>query len=129
MEKILHVLCACFGMAAWLAVNGCWIELPLLVSVMPESWNLASHMSIIIQCANIGPLVITLLDMYCPSRLKLKPLIYILLLIGLCAQFLMFFFWNDTVEINGSSYSVPFLFFSLPLHSLTVLPQFLSSPL
>lgn len=121
MEKILHCLCAAFGMAAWLAVNGCWIELPLLVSVMPESWNLASHMSIIIQAANIGPLVITVLDVYCRNRLKLKPLIYALLSIGLVSQFLMFFFWDSTVEIKGSDYSIPFfvLFFAASLVDCT----------
>lgn len=121
MEPAVHVLCAAFGMAAWLAVNGCWVELPLLVSVLPESWNLASHMSIIIQCANIGPLIITISDIYCRNRLKLKPLIYTILVIGLVAQFLMFFFWDYSISINSNPVSVPFfvLFFAASLVDCT----------
>merc|ERR1712110_422299 len=51
------------------AINGVWVELPVLVSEMPEGWNLASQMSILIQCANVGPLIVTLMDIYCRSRL------------------------------------------------------------
>ena len=42
---------------------------------MPESWNLASQMSIVIQLANIGPLVVTLMDLKCNRYLKLEPLV------------------------------------------------------
>ena len=56
-------------------MNGVWVELPLLVNQMPESWNLASQMSIVIQLANIGPLVVTLMDLKCNRFLKLEPLV------------------------------------------------------
>ena len=56
-------------------MNGVWVELPLLVNQMPESWNLASQMSIVIQLANIGPLVVTLMDLKCNRYLKLEPLV------------------------------------------------------
>lgn len=57
------------------AINGVWVELPMLVNVMPEGWSLASQLSIIIQLANIGPLIVTLMDLYCRQRLNLKALV------------------------------------------------------
>lgn len=46
-------LCACFvslyGLGSWIVVNGLWVELPLLVNVLPEGWNLPAYLIIIIQ--------------------------------------------------------------------------------
>lgn len=38
-----------FGVSSWLAINGLWMELPSLVNVLPEGWNLPAYLSIIIQ--------------------------------------------------------------------------------
>merc|ERR1712227_1201539 len=92
MESLVHVLCALFGMASWLAINGVWVELPMLVNVMPGGWSLASQLSIIIQLANIGPLIVTLMDLYCRQRLNLKALIYSILLLGFASTLLLHFF-------------------------------------
>ena len=59
-----------------LAVNGAWVELPILVNVLPEGWSLASYMSVVIQLANIIPLGVTLLNHFCPRYLHLSALIY-----------------------------------------------------
>ena len=42
-------------------MNGLWVELPVLVSVLPESWALASYLSVIVQIANLGPISYALL--------------------------------------------------------------------
>ena len=52
----LDALAVLFGMASWISVNGLWVELPVLVSVLPESWALASYLSVIVQIANLGPI-------------------------------------------------------------------------
>lgn len=109
-SQYVHILAAAFGMASWLAVNGVWVELPLLVNQMPESWNLASQMSIVIQLANIGPLVVTLMDLKCNRYLKLEPLIYVLLVIGVISQLLLCFFWDH--PLNGRSIPFFILFFA-----------------
>ena len=107
---------------------------------MPESWNLASQMSIVIQLANIGPLVVTLMDLKCNRYLKLEPLvslegggskfdrqtigyhrgklplvtpnlqIYVLLVIGVISQLLLCFFWDH--PLNGRSIPFFILFFA-----------------
>lgn len=33
---ITHVLVALFGMGSWVSVNSLWVELPVVVSVLPE---------------------------------------------------------------------------------------------
>ena len=38
-----------FGLSSWIAINGLWMELPLLVNSLPEGWNLPAYLSIIIQ--------------------------------------------------------------------------------
>ncbi|KAH8009718.1 hypothetical protein HPB51_019029 [Rhipicephalus microplus] len=63
--RILVSLCSLlFGVSAWVSVNGLWVQMPLLVPVLPEGWNLGSVLVIVIQVANVGPLVYTLARNY-----------------------------------------------------------------
>jgi hypothetical protein len=45
----LDVLAVFFGISAWIAINGVFVELPLLVQALPEQWALASYLSVIVQ--------------------------------------------------------------------------------
>ncbi len=45
----VYVLVILFAVASWVDINGLWVELPLLVSELPEGWSLPSYLSIIIQ--------------------------------------------------------------------------------
>ena len=56
-EWLVHFLVATFGVSSWIAINGVWVQTPLLVQALPEKWNLASYLVVVIQLANIGPLV------------------------------------------------------------------------
>ena len=58
---LLDLLVLLFGISSWVSINGLWVELPLLVDRLPESWNLASYLSITVQIANIGPLLYSVL--------------------------------------------------------------------
>lgn len=48
-RPLVDLLATVFGIGAWVAINGMWVELPLLVTYLPEGWNLPSYLSIIIQ--------------------------------------------------------------------------------
>ncbi|VDM33059.1 unnamed protein product [Hydatigera taeniaeformis] len=48
----IAVLLIFFGLSSWIAINGLWMELPLLVNVLPEGWNLPAYLSIIIQASS-----------------------------------------------------------------------------
>lgn len=54
---VVNFLIILFGVSSWVAVNGLWVELPVLVDTLPESWQLASYIVITTQLANLGPLL------------------------------------------------------------------------
>ncbi|XP_034384953.1 riboflavin transporter 2-like [Cyclopterus lumpus] len=128
MSLLTHVLACLFGMGSWVAINGMWVELPLVVPEIPEGWYLPSYLTVIIQMANIGPLVITLMHRFRPGVLNERLIIYSIVGLGIVATFLLAFFWRHTVTIEGSLHSVPLLVLSFLLSvvdctsSVTFLP-------
>lgn len=128
MSLLTHVLACLFGMGSWVAINGMWVELPLVVPEIPEGWYLPSYLTVLIQMANIGPLFITLMHRFRPGALDERPVIYCIVGLGIIATFLLAFFWRHTVTIRGSSHSVPLLVLSFMLSvvdctsSVTFLP-------
>jgi len=58
----VYVAVMLFAMSTWIGVVGIWVEMPLLVNALPESWNLPSYLVIIIQCANLAPAAYALWD-------------------------------------------------------------------
>lgn len=128
MSLLTHVLACLFGMGSWVAINGMWVEIPLIVNDIPERWLLASYLTVIIQMANIGPLFITLMHRFRPGVLDERPVIYGIVGLGIIATFLLAFFWKHTVTLGASSRSVPLLILSFLLSvvdctsSVTFLP-------
>ncbi|XP_034031268.1 solute carrier family 52, riboflavin transporter, member 3-B [Thalassophryne amazonica] len=128
MSLLTHVLACLFGMGSWVAINGMWVELPLVVQDIPEGWHLPSYLTILIQLANIGPLFITLMHRFHPGMLDERPVIYVIVVLGIIATFLLAFFWKHTVQVGASSRSLPFLVLSFLLSvvdctsSVTFLP-------
>lgn len=104
------LLVVLFGTGSWVAINGLWVELPLLVSLgIPEGYNLASYLVIIIQIANIGPIIFTTLSYFMKGRRLEAPAIYIILPIGIVACLLLVFFWDVTSYVGGVLRSTPLL--------------------
>ncbi|CAJ1061995.1 solute carrier family 52%2C riboflavin transporter, member 3-B [Xyrichtys novacula] len=128
MSLLTHVLACLFGMGSWVAINGMWVELPLVVPEIPEGWYLPSYLTVLIQMANIGPLFITLMHRFRPGALDERPVIYCIVGLGIIATFLLAFFWRHTVALGGSMHSVPLLVLSFLLSvvdctsSVTFLP-------
>lgn len=128
MSLLTHVLACLFGMGSWVAINGMWVELPLVVPEIPEGWYLPSYLTVLIQMANIGPLFVTLMHRFRPGLLDERPVIYCIVVLGIIATFLLAFFWRHTVTIGGSLHSVPLLLLSFLLSvvdctsSVTFLP-------
>ncbi|XP_047214080.1 riboflavin transporter 2-like [Girardinichthys multiradiatus] len=128
MSLLTHVLVCLFGMGSWVAINGMWVELPLVVKEIEEGWYLPSYLTVLIQMANIGPLFITLMHRFRPGALDERPVIYCIVGLGIVATFLLAFFWKHTMIIAGSLHSVPLLVLSFLLSvvdctsSVTFLP-------
>ncbi|KAG9474624.1 hypothetical protein GDO78_004757 [Eleutherodactylus coqui] len=109
MAFVTHLLACIFGTGAWVAINGLWVELPLIVNDLPEGWYLPSYLTIIIQMANIGPLLVTLMHKIKPGLLKEVAVIYTIIFLGVVALFLLAFLWKETTWIAGRMHSTGFL--------------------
>ncbi|ROL49227.1 Solute carrier family 52, riboflavin transporter, member 3-A [Anabarilius grahami] len=134
MPLYIHVLACAFGLGSWVSINGLWVELPLIVNVLPEGWDLPSYLTVIIQLANFGPLLVTLAHKFCPGRLRENLVIYAVLSIGVVACVLLAVFWKNTTMFIGQLRSTAFfiLTFFLALvdctSSVTFLPFMMQLP-
>uniref|UniRef100_A0A8C0H9G8 Riboflavin transporter n=1 Tax=Chelonoidis abingdonii TaxID=106734 RepID=A0A8C0H9G8_CHEAB len=70
MALVVHILACLLGTGSWVAINGMWVELPLIVPRVPEGWYLPSYLTVLIQFANVGPLFVTLVHHFHPGRLS-----------------------------------------------------------
>ena len=101
----VYILVILFATASWIDINGLWTELPLLVNELPEFWDLPSYLVLIIQIANICPLVYTVVNRCAPNKVKEWPVIYIIIIVGITACALLIFFWSETTHIFGKERS------------------------
>lgn len=103
---IVYVLVIIFGMGSWIAVNGLWVELPILVNEAPEGWSLPSYIVILVQIANIGPLVYTLVNRLVPKHFNEKHGVYFIVIIGAAACLMLVFLWKKTAYVAGAERSI-----------------------
>lgn len=127
MAWLAHLLVCTFGLAAWLAVNGVWVELPIVVNVLPEGWELPSYLNAIVQFGNLGPLVVTLMHKFRPGLLDERLVIYAILSVGVASCVLLAVFWDETMVVGGAQRSIAFfaIMFFLALANCTSSVTFL----
>ncbi|XP_078542588.1 riboflavin transporter 2-like [Lissotriton helveticus] len=109
MALAVHVLACLLGTGSWVAINGMWVELPLIVPQIPEGWYLPSYLTVLIQFANVGPLFVTLAHRFWPGRLNEVAVIYAILCVGALACLLLAFFWRETTLVAGALRSTALL--------------------
>ena len=128
----LAILICLFGAGSWIEINGIWVELPILVPESPQYWKLPSYLTVIIQIANIGPLLYVLSNRYIKYKgrkvVTEVPVICFVLSVGVIASFLLAFTWKETSFIDGKEYSTALIVLSFFLalvdctSSVTFLP-------
>lgn len=106
---IVYCLVALFGIGSWIDINGLWVELPVMVPHLPEGWKLPSYLSVIIQIANVGPLLVTIVYVCCKKYMKEHFAIYAVLGIGAASCLLLSFFWKETSYVAGGMHSTALL--------------------
>lgn len=106
-KVLVDLLAIVFGIGSWIGINSMYLQLPLLVSSAPEGWSLPSYLVVIIQIANIGPILYTLFQKFSPRKLKDSHLIHLVFVLGIIASILMSFYYDKTLEIGGTERSVP----------------------
>lgn len=104
-RAIIHLLVILFGVSTWIGVNGIFIELPLLVTIAPEGWNLPAYIVIVAQSANVGPAIYALLH-----KSKCQPnessCILCLLCLQVLAMGLLIFLYDRTTTVGGERHSL-----------------------
>ena len=100
----ISLLALLFGMGSWIAITGLWLEMPLLIQKLPEGWRLASHLNIMIQFANIGPLIYW----FAHQKRLLNEIsaTHIQLVIGMISCGALILAWNQTWFVFQSEHSV-----------------------
>lgn len=112
---VTHGLIALFAMGSWISVNSLWVELPVVVSVLPEGWNLPAYLSVLIAFGNLGPIVVTITHHCAPGRLNERIVIHCIQLLAVAASALLAVFWSHTVTIAGEERSLLFFIFTFVL--------------
>ncbi|XP_077051515.1 solute carrier family 52, riboflavin transporter, member 2 isoform X4 [Siphateles boraxobius] len=106
---VTHILVALFGMGSWISVNSLWVELPVVVGVLPEGWNLPAYISVLIAFGNLGPVAVTLTHHFAPGQLNERVVIHIIQVLAVVAAAFLALFWSQVVTVTGEPRSVPFL--------------------
>jgi riboflavin transporter 2 len=102
---LVDILAILFGITAWISINGMFVQLPLMVQSQPEGWNLPSYLSVIIQIANVGPILYSVSKKFFPRRVKDSWIICVILVVGTAALLMMALFYNETSFVSGSEHS------------------------
>ncbi|MCI4391915.1 hypothetical protein PGIGA_G00139960 [Pangasianodon gigas] len=110
-----HIFVALFGMGSWIAVNSFWVELPVVVSVLPEGWNLPAYLSVLIAFGNVGPLAVTITHHFAPGCLNERVLIHVIQVLAVVASAFLALFWSEVATVAGAPRSVAFLLLSVVL--------------
>ena len=111
------ILICMFGLSSWLAINGLWAEMPALVPVLPEGDRLPSMIVVIIQLANVGPLIYLVITLVAgcvkKKRVNLEvPAVIVIILLGIISCVLLAIFWDHTSVLLNKMRSVPLLVLS-----------------
>ncbi|XP_019636278.1 PREDICTED: riboflavin transporter 2-like [Branchiostoma belcheri] len=109
VNPFVYFLAILFGSGSWIAFNGLWVELPIIVQHAPEGWSLPSYLSVTLSMANVGPIAFTLASVLAPGRVSVKAVVYTIVSIGIVSCALLPFFWNYTNYIAGANRSVALL--------------------
>ncbi|XP_075995393.1 solute carrier family 52, riboflavin transporter, member 2-like [Genypterus blacodes] len=131
---VTHGLMALFAMGSWVSVNSLWVELPVVVNVLPEAWNLPAYLSVLIALGNVGPIAVTITHHCAPGRLNERLVIHCIQLLAVVASGFLAVFWSHTVTIAGEERSLPFLICTFVLalvcctSTVTFLPFMFSYP-
>ncbi|CAG5956550.1 unnamed protein product [Menidia menidia] len=112
---VTHGLMALFAMGSWISVNSLWVELPVVVDVLPEGWNLPAYLSVLIALGNLGPIAVTLTHHCAPGRLNERLLIHCIQALAVVASACLALSWSELVTVGGQPRSLAFLLLSFVL--------------
>jgi riboflavin transporter 2 len=94
------------NLSAWIDLQGLFVEIPLIVPFTPERWTLPSIAAICVCAANIVPIIVVIVRWYQGKRFSEIPYIYMIIIVGVIACFILALFWQKTVFLFGRQRSI-----------------------
>ncbi|CAF1122566.1 unnamed protein product [Didymodactylos carnosus] len=101
-----YVLVAIMNLSAWIDMQGLFVELPLIVPFTPERWTLPSTAAMCVCAANIVPAVVIVLRWRQGKKFSEIPYIYMIIIVGIVACFILALSWQQTIFLFGRQRSV-----------------------
>lgn len=108
-DVLLYVLVIFFSMGSWIDINAIFSQINFISQIAPESSELISFIALLIQVANIFPLLYIIGRNKMPTTFQEKPMIIIILLTGTICLFVTSFIFDKVVMINNKPTSLPLL--------------------
>ena len=103
-KLIVHIFSLLFGIGSWIAITGLWLEIPVLINHLPERWSLASDMNLVIQLANVGPIICFFIRRFELTNEAKQS--HVLLAIALISCICLITSWSETVYVFGNHRSI-----------------------
>jgi Solute carrier family 52, riboflavin transporter len=97
---INFILFVMIGLSSWMLVNGLFVELPILMDVLPEHGRVPAYISLLVQTANLFPLAyIALLSSASRANIKRRDSLSMIILASCAILVAIFgsFAWQWTV--------------------------------
>ena len=94
------------NLSAWIDLQGLFVEIPLIIPFTPERWTLPSIAAICVCVANIVPIIIVIIRWRQGQRFSEIPYIYMIIIVGVIACFVVALYWQKTVFIFGRQRSI-----------------------
>ncbi|CAN7997768.1 unnamed protein product [Ixodes hexagonus] len=105
-RPVVDLLCVVYGLSSWLAITGIWMELPVLVHILPEGWALSSSLTLTIQLANVSTVIYALTRICFNGPRSLAVANHTMMAIGTAACAVLVCSWKRTVAIAGKDVSL-----------------------
>lgn len=102
---LIGLIVCFFGTGSWVAINGLYVQLPILVNSAPEGWNLPSYLIVIIQLGNIGPLLYTFGTKFAPRIFEERLVTHVIVTVAILSCLLLGFTWEFTTVVGGNEHS------------------------
>ncbi|CAF2135370.1 unnamed protein product [Rotaria magnacalcarata] len=108
LKVIVYVLVIIFGLGTWTNLGGLWVELPIIVPILPESWQLPAKLILIINAANIFPIIFVFASIIFKLNTSIFeiPVNYIILLTSTALAIAFACLWNKTEYLFGTNQSI-----------------------
>ncbi|CAF3327878.1 unnamed protein product [Rotaria socialis] len=108
LKAVVYVLVIIFGLGTWTNLAGLWIELPIIVPILPESWQLPAILTLIISAANVFPIIFVFASIIFKLNTSTFeiPVNYTLLLSSIILATAFAYLWNKTDYLFGTEQSI-----------------------